>query len=124
MAKVIEAVIPEKVYYSIREVSRITKIKPYILRYWESEFHLLRPARRESGQRKYTQKDIEQILRVKDLLYAKRFTLEGAKKFLIEESRRGPEQLKLEFADSVAAVGLLQEAKKEVNEILKILSHK
>lgn len=122
MAKVVEAPIPEKTFYSIREVSRITKIKAYILRYWESEFKLLRPARRESGQRKYTQKDIDQILKIRELLYVKRFTLEGAKRVLLNENRRSPEQMMLGFQESTAASSVLRETKKEVSDLLKILS--
>jgi DNA-binding transcriptional MerR regulator len=113
--------IPDKNYFSIGEVSRITSIEPYILRYWESEFHLLRPARRDSGQRKYTRDDIMRVIRVKDLLYTQKFTIAGAKKYLIEEQKKGSVQIELDLGVNSKAVEILHKAKKELAEILKIL---
>jgi len=74
----------EKLYYRIGEVSRITGIKPYVLRYWESEFRWMSPAKSRSKQRLYRKKDIETILLIKKLLYEERFTIAGAKKRLKE----------------------------------------
>jgi DNA-binding transcriptional MerR regulator len=79
--------IPEKSYFRIGEVARITGIKPYVLRYWETEFKTLAPPKSRSKQRLYRRKDIENILAIKDLLYAKRFTIEGARKRLAEMAR-------------------------------------
>ena len=98
--------IPDKNYFTISEVSRITGIKPYVLRYWESEFKLLVPARRDSGQRKYQRKDIELVLRIKELLYNNKFTIAGAKRYLLDEAKKGPKQLKMEFAEDSAAIDL------------------
>ena len=112
---------PDKEYFSIGEASQITQVPPYVLRYWESEFKLLRPSRRESGQRKYSRKDMETILKIKDLLYVKRFTIPGAKKSLLREKRSGPEQLKIELEESGAAVELLKESKQTLREILEAL---
>ena len=112
---------PDKEYFSIGEASQITQVAPYVLRYWESEFKLLRPSRRESGQRKYSRKDVETILKIKDLLYAKRFTIPGAKKFLLQEKRTVPEQLKIELDETGAAVELLKESKQTLKEILEVL---
>ena len=79
--------IPDKEFFTIGEVSRITDVPAYVLRYWESEFRILRPARRVSGQRKYIKNDVARILRVKDLLYIKKFTIAGAKKHLLSEKK-------------------------------------
>src|SRR3989338_1349326 len=106
---------PDKEIFSIGEASEITKIAPYVLRYWESEFKLLRPSRRESGQRRYSRKDLETILKIKDLLYLKRFTIPGAKKFLVDEKRTCGEQIKLELTESGAAVELLKETRQTLN---------
>lgn len=74
--------IPEKRYFRIGEVSTITGIEPYVLRYWETEFPKINPARSRSGQRLYKRHDIEIIVQIKDLLYDKRFTIAGAKRHL------------------------------------------
>jgi DNA-binding transcriptional MerR regulator len=75
-------VIPDKLYFKIGEVSQLTGVKPYVLRYWESEFKLVSPGKSKSNQRLYRRKDIESILRIKKLLYEDRFTIAGAKKTL------------------------------------------
>lgn len=113
--------LPDKDFFSIREASQLTQVKPYVLRYWESEFKLLRPVRRESGHRKYSRKDVETILKIKDLLYERRFTISGAKKYLVQENRRKPDQLKIELEESDAAVETLRDAKQTLEEILEIL---
>ena len=111
----------DKQYFSIGEASDITQVKPYVLRYWESEFKLLRPSRRESGQRKYNRIDIETIFKIKDLLYVRRFTISGAKKALLQEKRTGPQQLKIELEETGAAVELLKETRQTLEEVLNIL---
>jgi DNA-binding transcriptional MerR regulator len=79
--------IPDKLYYRIGEIEAITEIPAYVLRYWESEFKLLRHKKNPAGQRLYRKKDLELVLRIKTLLYEERLTLEGAKKRLRNESR-------------------------------------
>ncbi|MCC6640593.1 MAG: MerR family transcriptional regulator [Deltaproteobacteria bacterium] len=74
----------EKLYYRIGEVSRITGVKPYVLRYWESEFRWMAPGKSRSQQRLYRQRDIDVILLIKKLLYEERFTIAGARKRLRE----------------------------------------
>ncbi len=74
----------DKRYYRIGEVSRITGVKPYVLRYWESEFRWMAPQKSRSKQRLYRKRDIEMILLIKRLLYAERFTIAGARKRLQE----------------------------------------
>ena len=87
--------IPDKLYYRIGEVEAITEIPAYVLRYWESEFKLLRPKKNPAGQRLYRKRDLEMVLRIKTLLYDERLTLEGAKKRLRGEPRGGVQQLDL-----------------------------
>ncbi len=86
--------IPDKLYYRIGEVEGITAIPAYVLRYWESEFKLLRPKKNPAGQRLYRKRDLDLVLRIKSLLYDERLTLEGAKKRLHAESH-GAGQLDL-----------------------------
>ena len=76
--------IPEKLYYKIGEVSQITGVEPYVLRYWESEFKIISPLRTNSKQRLYRKRDLELILEMKKLLYEEKFTIAGAKKRLQE----------------------------------------
>ena len=82
--------LPDKSYFRIGEVARITQVKPYVLRFWESEFKMMTPPKSRSKQRMYRKKDIETILKIKQLLYAERFTIEGARKRLSAERREEP----------------------------------
>ena len=86
--------IPDKLYYRIGEVESITEVPAYVLRYWESEFKLLRPKKNPAGQRLYRKRDLELVLRIKYLLYTERLTLEGARKRLLAEAR-GTHQMDL-----------------------------
>jgi DNA-binding transcriptional MerR regulator len=81
--------IPDKLYFRIGEVARLAGIKPYVLRFWETEFPSLGPRKSGTGHRLYRRKDVELVLEIKRLLYDKRFTIEGARKFL--ETRGKPE---------------------------------
>jgi DNA-binding transcriptional MerR regulator len=96
----------EKLYYRIGEVESLTGIPAYVLRYWEQEFRLLRPKKNPAGQRVYRRRDLELVLRIKTLLYDERLTLEGAKKRLAAEARRGPEQLQLGLKEASYAGAL------------------
>ncbi|BET57894.1 MerR family transcriptional regulator [Geobacter sulfurreducens] len=73
---------PDKQYYRIGEVSRITSLKPSVLRFWEAEFKELRPPKSRTGQRLYSRKDIELLLEIKQLLYGEKLTIDGARKRL------------------------------------------
>ncbi|MBI1846867.1 MAG: MerR family transcriptional regulator [Candidatus Rokubacteria bacterium] len=97
---------PEKLYYRIGEVESITGVPAYVLRYWESEFKLLRPKKNEAGQRVYRRRDVELVTRIKTLLYEDRLTLEGAKKRLLAESRRATDQLDLGLRETTYANAL------------------
>jgi DNA-binding transcriptional MerR regulator len=82
--------IPDKLYFRIGEVARLAGIKPYVLRFWETEFPALGPKKSGTGHRLYRRKDVELVLEIKRLLYEKRYTIEGARKFL--ETRPKQEQ--------------------------------
>lgn len=105
-----------KLYYSISEVSRLTGLEQYVLRYWETEFDELRPQKNRAGNRIYSNKDIKFILKIKDLLREKRYTIEGAKQILREESDVDRETERHTFAAEVAA----EPAKMEDPRQLKI----
>lgn len=79
--------IPDKRYFRIGEVSALTGVESYVLRYWETEFPKIKPARSRSGQRLYKKRDIELILEIKDLLYQKKFTIAGARKYLQKQHK-------------------------------------
>lgn len=74
--------VPDKLFYKIGEVSKITGVESYVLRYWETEFPFLKPRKNKSGQRVYVKKDLELILQIKKMLYQERFTIEGVRKKL------------------------------------------
>ena len=76
--------IPDKTYYRIGEVARIAQVKPYVLRFWETEFNVISPSKSRSKQRMYRKKDIATILRIKQLLYQQGFTIKGARRKLAE----------------------------------------
>jgi DNA-binding transcriptional MerR regulator len=96
----------DKLYYRIGEVEALTRVPAYVLRYWESEFKLLRPKKNPAGQRVYRKRDLELVQRIRTLLYEERLTLEGAKKRLLAESRRAPEQLQLGLKEAAYAATL------------------
>ena len=79
-----ESEVPVKLYYRIGEVSHIVGVEPHVLRYWESEFRSIRPQKSRKGQRIYSRRDVDKLLKVKDLLYTHGFTIAGARKRLRE----------------------------------------
>ncbi|NOY68984.1 MAG: MerR family transcriptional regulator [Deltaproteobacteria bacterium] len=113
-------VIPDKLYFKIREVSSITGLASYVLRFWETEFPEISPKRTESSQRLYRKKDIETILAIKQLLYDKKFTIEGARKHLRLTGRK---KRRADAAAPPASVvpDLMVEIKRDLHEILQIL---
>lgn len=82
--------IPDKLYFRIGEVARLAGIKPYVLRFWETEFPALGPKKSGAGHRLFRRKDVELVLEIKRLLYEKRFTIEGARKFLDARGKTEP----------------------------------
>jgi DNA-binding transcriptional MerR regulator len=81
--------IPDKLYFRIGEVARLAGIKPYVLRFWETEFSALDPKKSGTGHRLYRRKEVQLVLEIKRLLYEKRYTIEGARKFLDGRSKNG-----------------------------------
>src|ERR1700675_4221094 len=79
----------EKDFYRIGEASRLTNLKPFVLRYWETEFPMLEPVKSSSGHRLYRQEDVEMVLRIKRLLYDEGFTIAGARRHLREQNGAG-----------------------------------
>ncbi len=92
--------LPDKLYFKIGEVGRIVGVKPYVLRYWETEFNLLKPGKAPSRHRLYKKKDVELLLDIKRLLYSEGYTIEGARKKLKEGKREERQQLRLSLPDS------------------------
>jgi len=110
-------VVDDKKLYKIGEVCRIADVQPYVLRYWETEFPALAPNKSGGGQRLYTQREIDTILRIKQLLYSEGFTIAGAKKKLDEEvTGDGPQ-----VTEDNARKALL-DVKRELAAILAMLS--
>jgi len=89
----------ERLYYRIGEVSRITGLKPHVLRYWESEFKVIKPYKAGSLQRLYRKKDLDLLLKIKKLLYQDGFTIAGAKRKIRDLEKVEHRQMKLEFLD-------------------------
>ena len=111
--------IPDKLFFRIGEVSTMLGVEPYVLRYWETEFPSLSPKKSGTGHRLYRRKDVELLLRIKHLLYEKRFTIDGARQFMHEEAKSAHKEIKQEqqilFSDP------LPEIRRELAEILKLL---
>ena len=122
--------IPDKLYFRIGEVSRLAGIKPYVLRFWESEFPALGPKKSGTGHRLYRRKEVELVLEIKRLLYEKRYTIEGARKYLEARPKpeaKRPQEVKSERArmsqgELFPQPKMLDDIKKQLTEILKILS--
>ena len=105
--------LPDKLYFRIGEVSAITGLAPYVLRFWETEFKKIRPKRTDAGQRLYRKKDVELILEIKNLLYRKRYTIQGARQHLkVTERKR----------KALSQVTLLKEIKSELLNIRNLLA--
>src|SRR5438105_5604505 len=80
-----------RLYRPISEVSELTGVKAHVLRYWETQFSMLRPRKNRAGNRMYRPEDVQLLMRIKELLYARRFTIEGARKRLLEERKESPQ---------------------------------
>jgi len=113
--------IPDKLYFKIGEVASLTKVKPYVLRYWESEFKIISPRKSLTKQRVYSRRDIELILDIKRLLYKEGFTLDGAKKKIKEIQAERAKQLDFGFNEKQFHTAL-KSIKKELTQIKKLLT--
>jgi DNA-binding transcriptional MerR regulator len=116
-----EPVIPDKLYFRIGEVARLCHLPAYVLRFWETEFPRLKPAKSSTGQRMYRQRDVENVLRIKKLLYEEGFTIAGARQQLKEEARPTRRQSELPFPRQNSAAEL-KKVRQGLREILGILS--
>lgn len=105
---------PEKLFYKIGEVSKITKMESYVLRYWESEFPFLHPRKNKAGQRVYLGKDIDTILKIKKMLYEEGFTIAGVKKKFNVEPKTD--------AESKFYAKAIKKVKKDLKDILNLMS--
>jgi DNA-binding transcriptional MerR regulator len=115
----------KKLYYSIGEVSKMTDLKAYVLRYWETEFKQLKPPKNRAGNRTYRQTDIDLILFIKDLLYIKKFTIEGARTQLASMGDDIKTEQMVEKEVPVKAVPVKKESlvkiKQELETLLELL---
>ena len=109
--------LPDKLYFKIGEVARLVGVKPYVLRYWETEFSILRPGKTRARHRLYRRKDIETLLEIRRLLYAERYTIEGAKRRLRELGRLPEVAEPTETGDPVLAA-----VREELLEIHRIVA--
>jgi DNA-binding transcriptional MerR regulator len=112
--------IPDKLFFRIGEVSSMLGLEAYVLRYWETEFPSLSPKKSGTGHRLYRRKDVELLLKIKHLLYEKRFTIDGARQYLQAETkaasmRDSKQEQQVLFQDP------LPEIRRELAEILKLL---
>jgi DNA-binding transcriptional MerR regulator len=116
--------LPDKLFYKIGEISKITGIESYVLRYWETEFPFLKPRKNKSGQRVYVKKDLELIFQLKRMLYQDRYTIEGVRKKFGDGAIRIPEPKKASekhLKDSQRPADTIEFVKKRLREILNQL---
>ena len=117
--------IPDKLFFRIGEVSQLVGVEPYVLRYWESEFPGLSPKKSNTGQRMFRRKDVEMLLNIKQLLYDKKFTIEGARKALKSEKADAQlahqEDVPVRQAELFVPADALPDIRKELANILKLL---
>ncbi|HTK31947.1 MAG TPA: MerR family transcriptional regulator [Candidatus Saccharimonadaceae bacterium] len=107
-----------KLYRSISEVSDLVGVKPHVLRYWETQFSMLRPKKNRAGNRMYRPEEVRLIMQIKELLYARRFTIAGARRRLLDvRKEKDPSQVELGFADADRKM-VLSEIKSELRQLL------
>ena len=115
--------IPDKLFFKIGEVAEIAGVEQHVLRYWEDEFDVLKPNKNRSGQRLYQKNDIDQVLEIKRLLYADKFTIAGAKnKLKQKKTSRGASQMEFGF-DREALEDWKKKATQDLKSILNILDN-
>ena len=118
-----EIVIPDKLFFRIGEVAKLCSLPAYVLRFWETEFPQLKPTKSNTGQRLYRRKDVENVVRVKKLLYEQGYTINGARQFLKSEAKRERSQAALPFVrPSGSSPSDLLPIKQGLQEVLAILA--
>jgi DNA-binding transcriptional MerR regulator len=116
-----EIFIPDKLYFRIGEVATLCHLPAYVLRFWESEFPQLKPVKSSTGQRMYRKRDVESVLRIKQLLYEQGFTISGARQQLRAENKGDKTQSAIPFPSSYSA-SEIQHIRQGLREILNLLS--
>jgi DNA-binding transcriptional MerR regulator len=112
--------IPDKLYFRIGEVATLCRLPAYVLRFWESEFPQLKPIKSSTGQRMYRRRDVESVLRIKQLLYEQGFTISGARQQLRAETKTDKSQSAIPFPTQAAPE--IQHIRQGLREILDLLS--
>lgn len=122
LSEIPDSEIPDKLYFRIGEVSSLVGVEPYVLRYWETEFPSVGPKKSGTGHRMYRRKEVELLLKIKYLLYEKKYTIEGARQYLSSEGKTKKRRLpmKTEQRDLFGGEGL-PEIRKELAAILDLL---
>ena len=115
-----EIFIPDKLYFRIGEVATLCRLPAYVLRFWESEFPQLKPVKSSTGQRMYRKRDVESVLRIKQLLYEQGFTISGARQHLRAELKSDKTQSAIPFPAQSSPE--LQHIRQGLREILDLLS--
>ena len=115
-----EILIPDKLYFRIGEVADLCRLPAYVLRFWETEFPQLKPVKSSTGQRMYRKRDVESVLRIKQLLYEQGFTINGARQQLRSEAKPDKTQGAIPFPSQAAPE--LQNIRQGLREILDLLS--
>jgi DNA-binding transcriptional MerR regulator len=115
-----EILIPDKLYFRIGEVATLCRLPAYVLRFWESEFPQLRPVKSSTGQRMYRKRDVESVLRIKQLLYEQGFTISGARQQLRAETKSDKTQTAIPFPTQSAPE--IQHIRQGLKAILDLLS--
>lgn len=115
-----EVVIPDKLYFRIGEVATLCRLPAYVLRFWESEFPQLKPVKSSTGQRMYRRRDVESVLRIKQLLYEQGFTISGARQQLRTETKSDKTQAAIPFPTQSNPE--IQHIRQGLREILDLLS--
>jgi DNA-binding transcriptional MerR regulator len=114
-----EVFIPDKLYFRIGEVASLSRLPAYVLRFWESEFPQLKPVKGSTGQRMYRRRDVENVLRIKQLLYEQGFTIVGARQQLRSEAKTERGQAAIPFpAQSPAEIQSIRQGLKEILHLL------
>ncbi|OGF97944.1 MAG: hypothetical protein A2Z06_03700 [Candidatus Glassbacteria bacterium RBG_16_58_8] len=114
-----ELSIGKKEYYSISEVCEITRLKPHVLRYWESQFSFLKPPKNRAGNRTYRRKEIQLIQLIKFLLYVEKYTIEGAQEKLNRLRKEPEETLEIPF-EEVAARDIVVSIREDLKDLIAI----
>jgi DNA-binding transcriptional MerR regulator len=106
-----------KLYRSISEVSDMLRVKAHVLRYWETQFSMLRPKKNRAGNRMYRPEEVRMLIRIKELLYDRRFTIAGARRTLLDERKQDEPQVELGFSEAERKL-LVAELKEEMRALL------